>query len=90
MATFPILNDFVDTQELDNEWRNHALLNYNDFNLSIDLQAEQYWRKAFQIKNSAGKTLFKNLKVVMGFLLILPFSNASVGRLFSNLNHIKT
>ncbi|KAJ8939989.1 hypothetical protein NQ314_010929 [Rhamnusium bicolor] len=34
--------------------------------------------------------VYKNLKAVVSILLILPFSNASVERLFSDLNNVKT
>lgn len=64
-----------------------------DFSL-YDLQeigsAEDYWKKIFTLKNHADMPLFKNLKVVLGFLLVLPFSNVSVERTFSAVYNIKT
>lgn len=43
-----------------------------------------------EFKNAAGQLMFPNLKIVVSLLLVLPFSNASVERVFSNLNNIKT
>lgn len=90
LQIFSVLKEFVVPQELDNEWRQHALLDHNKLNLPVDLPAEDYWSKIFQLKNAANGEIFKNLKIVITFLLILPFSNASVERLFSDLNNIKT
>nr|XP_023029624.1 uncharacterized protein LOC111517647 [Leptinotarsa decemlineata] len=86
---FPFLNEYVDIQTLDNEWRQHALLDYQALNLSVS-SADQYWKTIFNLKNSADMPIFPNLKKVMSMLLILPFSNASVERIFSDLFNIKT
>jgi hypothetical protein len=71
---FPILKDVVNVQDVDNEWRQHALLNHN----ILDTDAGVYWQKNFELKNHAGMPLFPNLKLVFSLLLALPFSNASV------------
>lgn len=87
---FSFLNNFVHKQILDNEWRSHALLDHSSLGLNSTLPAEHYWTKVFELKNAGGTEIYPNLKVVMNFLLILPFSNASVERLFSDLNNVKT
>jgi len=63
---------------LDQEWRKLA---YS----SNDIMT--YWRKVFLLKNFLGKIYFPNICLM---ILILPFSNASVERLFSDLKNIKT
>ncbi|KAI4454200.1 hat family c-terminal dimerization region [Holotrichia oblita] len=78
---FPVLKDHLDAQALDNEWRRHALLNE---------YCEQYWKQIFKLKNDASVLLFPNLKKALSLLLVLPFSNASVERIFSDVFNIKT
>ena len=77
-------------QDLDNEWRCHALLNYKELQLDPSSNVEEYWPKVFSLKNNAGNQLFPNLKKAISLLVILPFSNARVERVFSNVNEIKT
>lgn len=85
---FPFVE--IDWQKLDNEWREHAFLDHNKFELFDTLDVETYWSKVFQIQNCTGELLFPNLCIVIKLLLILPFSNASVERVFSKLNITKT
>lgn len=54
------------------------------------MSVEEYWGAVFILKNSAGIEIFPKLKEVFSFLLVLPFSNASVERVFSALKQIKT
>lgn len=54
------------------------------------MSAQQYWSTVFKIKTATGENKFPNLKKVMAFLLVLPFSNASVERVFSELKLCKT
>lgn len=77
------MNDFVDRQEIDSEWKKHALLNYEELNLDNKKEASEYWEKVFEIKNATGQSAFPNLQKVIRLLLVLPFSNACVGRVFS-------
>lgn len=86
---FPILKEHVNIQQVDNEWKTHALLDFKNYDLNFE-NAEEYWLKIFSLKNSANMPIFANLKIVISFLLILPFSNATVERLFSKLNDIVT
>lgn len=89
LSQFPFISNFVDDQQLDNEWRQHALLDFNELQIQTD-DAEKYWRSVFSLKNTAGRPIFENLQIIIRFFLILPFSNVSVERLFSDLNLIKT
>lgn len=50
----------------------------------------KYWQKVFMMKTALGLPAFPNLNTVMKLLLILPFSNASVERVFSTLKNCKT
>lgn len=86
---FPYLKNVVNAQDLDNEWKRHAL-EYESYNLGDTHSAEDYWSKLFAFKNSVGYNIFPNLKVVINLLMILPFSNASVERVFSMLQLTKT
>jgi hypothetical protein len=90
LMQYPILKDFVDEQQLDNEWKQHALFDFKEFGLDKNHTAEKYWQDVFSLTNAAGIPMFKHLEVVMHYFLLLPFSNASVERLFSDLNNIKT
>lgn len=74
---------------MDNEWQRYAFLNFKELNLNIN-DSEQYWTAIFNLKNDADELLFPNLKKVITLLLVLPFSNASVERIFSNVFNIKT
>lgn len=87
--SFPVLKDHVDPQALDNEWKKHALLHFEDLHINIK-DCEQYWSEIFNLKNNADVLLFPNLKKTLSLLLVLPFSNASVERIFSNVFNIKT
>ncbi|KAG5876442.1 hypothetical protein JTB14_000526, partial [Gonioctena quinquepunctata] len=87
---FPQLKiKLTNLQDLDNEWRRHALLDFDDLNIGSIDDADSYWHVIFNLKNSAGIDLFPNLKQVIALLLILPFSNASVERVFSDLFNVK-
>lgn len=87
---FPMLKDTVDRQKLDSEWRDHKLLDHEAMGLSLNQDACKYWESVFDLKNAANIHLFPNLKMVINLLLVLPFSNACVERIFSKLNNIKT
>lgn len=87
---FPFLKNLIDPQALDNEWREHALLDFKDLGLDKNMSVASYWQKVFKLKNVANSTLFPNLETVISLLLILPYSNASVERVFSHVKNIKT
>lgn len=76
-------------QELDTEWRVLVLMDLEPLNINTNNIVE-FWRKVFLLKNSNGVTSFPNISIMMRLLLVLPCSNASVERLFSDLKNIKT
>lgn len=61
-------------------------------NLELDPSkpASVYWEKVFLQKSNAGEELFPNLKILMRFMLILPFSNVNVERPFGEVQLTKT
>jgi len=90
LQRFPVFKNYVDYQTVDNEWRKHAMLDFRSLELDNNNDPEIYWRKVFSLKNDANELIFPNLKKVFSLLLVLPFSNASVERIFSNVFNIKT
>lgn len=64
-------------------------MNFKELGLNSLSHADEYWKQVFEIRNGVGVPRFPNLKIVMQLLLILPFSDASVERIFSTLNNIK-
>ncbi|XP_063838163.1 uncharacterized protein LOC135087290 isoform X3 [Ostrinia nubilalis] len=78
----------VDLTELDKEWRNQSLLSDMDCNDSIDTVS--YWKKIFEKKNVDSRCKFVQLPILVNYFMSLPFSNAAVERLFSDLKNIKT
>lgn len=67
----------------------HALLDFKELHLSPEVPIEEYWKKILNMKNFDGEPLFPNFKKIILLLLVLPFSNASVERVFSQLKLIK-
>ena len=84
----PLLKEIADLQEVDKEWRDQSLCLNPKLNES--LTAEEYWQVVFQEKTAAGESAFPNLTKVVTTLLSLPYSNAAVERVFSQLKLIKT
>ncbi|KAJ8933433.1 hypothetical protein NQ314_013989 [Rhamnusium bicolor] len=84
---YKILSEFVSAQDLDKEWRDHAYLNHHEYQLDPSKEAAEYWKQVFTLKNAAG--ILKNLEYVIKFLLVLPFANASMERIFSTLKKHK-
>ncbi|CAH0721919.1 unnamed protein product, partial [Brenthis ino] len=90
LSRFSTLNTIIDEKALGREWREHALLEYEKYGLQSNLPAEEYWRKVFQLQKIAGGIMFPNLRKVFSLLFVLPFSNACVERVLSQLKLIKT
>ncbi|KAF9408115.1 hypothetical protein HW555_012089 [Spodoptera exigua] len=51
---------------------------------------EEYWNKILKMTDGTGEPMFPNLKEIIKVLLVLPFSNACVERVFSQLKLIKS
>lgn len=82
--TFSWMKDFAPLEAADLEWRRHVTLGGLD-----DIDVHEYWQKVFKAR-SGGEILFPNLIKIISALFSLPFSNAPVERLFSQLRLIKT
>lgn len=63
-------------------------MDYTSHGLDPTLPVAKYWEKLFFTTNRAGALLFGELKKVIRLLLVLPFSYASVERVFSAINNI--
>lgn len=83
----PHLEKVAKLQDVDQEWRDHALgLNLNDRQ-----SPNEYWQRVFNERSPTGRNRrFPNLVKVIKVLLSLPFSNVAAERLFSQLKLIKS
>ncbi|CAB4003218.1 zinc finger MYM-type 1-like [Paramuricea clavata] len=84
----PLLKEVADLQEVDKEWRDQSLSPNPKLNES--LTALEYWKVVFQEKTATGEPAFPNLIKLVKTVLSLPYSNAAVERVFSQLKLIKT
>lgn len=89
MKRFPNVKEDLNEVELQKEWKKHAFLDHNNLGLCQNLEVEEYWKQILKLKDMTGTEMFPNLKKIVGLLLVLPFSNASVERIFSRLKLIK-
>ena len=78
----PLLAQVADLQKVDQEWREHSL----NPKLNGDMSVQGYWQVVFKEKKTPDKLATPNLVQV---LLSLPFSNAAVERVFSQLKLVK-
>ena len=83
-------NIVTDTENLHKEWKKHAFLDFSELNMSPDLSVEEYWTKILKMTDGTGEPMFPTLKKIITLLLVLPFSNACVERVFSQLKLIKS
>ncbi|KAF9424289.1 hypothetical protein HW555_000428 [Spodoptera exigua] len=89
-SSCPRKNDKKLTKNLHKEWKKHAFLDFSELNMSPDLPVEEYWNKILKMTDGTGEPMFPNLKEIIKVLLVLPFSNACVERVFSQLKLIKS
>ncbi len=82
----PGLKDVADLKESDKEWREHAM----SPNMNGEMCCEEYWKAVFNEKNQGQQKVYPNLTKVVSTALSLPFSNAAVERVFSQLKLIKS
>ncbi|GBP78909.1 hypothetical protein EVAR_55948_1 [Eumeta japonica] len=59
LQRFPVLNNFVKVQNVDDEWRAHALLNFSEYDLNVNDTADIYWSKV--CSPELGKTVERML-----------------------------
>lgn len=81
----PYLDSVVAAQAADTEWREQAM----HPTLNETMSVYDYWKTLFQLKDGQGNVMFPNLRKIVSVLLSLPFSNAAVERVFSQLKLIK-
>lgn len=86
-ASFPTLLAEEALNKIDSEWR---LLRNTDMNLSADVNAEHFWKRVRDTKQGDGSPMFPVLSEFVGKLLCLPHSSATVERVFSQINLMKT
>ena len=82
----PGLKDVADLRQTDKEWWEHAM----SPNLSEEMCCEEYWKAVFNEKNQGQEKVYPNLTKVVSTALSLPFSNAAVERVFSQLKLVKS
>ena len=82
----PYLSKVLDTGMLDMEWRLHAL----EEKTSEDDFFDKYWLAIRDAKTPTGDAKFPNLIKFVAILSSLPFANAAVERVFSQLKLVKT
>ncbi len=87
-TTFPYLADVADLVSADLEWRKQSLEEPTE--LTPDESPTIFWRKRLNAKTMNGSLKYPNLRKVVISMMSLSFSNASVERVFSLLNLIKT
>lgn len=86
--TLPYLGDVANKAHADLEWRRQSL--EESAELTPDEPSHIFWQKRLNAKTTNGSFKYPNLRKVVACVMSLPFSNASVERLFSLLKLIKT
>lgn len=81
----PYLKGVVDLQQTDLEWRQLSMSS----SVSKSLDHSVFWQSVFEAKNIAGNAQYPQLSRMVSLLFSLPYSNAAVERLFSQLKLIK-
>lgn len=74
---------FEDLDDLENEW---SIMGLQQWPKSCLGNVITFWAEVNEKKNSAGQKIFPNISGLVLALLSLPFSNASVERIFSQMN----
>ena len=87
-SKFPYLASLADTAVVDAEWRKQALEESNE--IVADESSLQFWKRRIDARTLDERMKYSNLKKVIGCMISLPFSNAPVERLFSQLKLVKT
>lgn len=78
-------NVIEDMDELENEW---SSLTLDEWPQTSKANIVSFWAEVSEKKNSAGEKVYPNVTSLALALLSLPFSNASVERVFSRMNNI--
>ena len=86
-SKFPNIVPEADLNTTDNEWR---LLRNTELNVQSDISVWEFWKEVKSLKKGDGTPLFPLVGNFMTKLLCLPHSSASVERVFSQINLLKT
>lgn len=87
MSSFPTLVNDSQIQSIDSEWR---LLRNTELDTEDCSTPLKFWLSARDAKSGNGDPMFPNLSRLMLNLLCLPHSSATVERVFSAVNRLKT
>lgn len=87
VANFPNLVAETSINEIDSEWR---LLRNTELNVEMAGSAYTFWQNVANLKKGDNTPMFPLLANFMKRLLCLPHSSASVERVFSQVNLMKT
>lgn len=82
----PYLKNVIDINRLDMEWRQHAF----EEKANADVHWDEYWLAVRDAKTPTGEPRYPALISFVGILSSLPFANAAVERVFSQLKLVKT
>ena len=75
------------TSTLDVQWQMILTVEWKD---AKDVGTEDFWLTVLECTDAAGENVLSDLAKFALALLSLPFSNASVERMFSQMNLLKT
>lgn len=87
MAAFPSLVIDETVQTIDTEWR---LLQNTDIGTQLGITPAKFWIAVRDAKGGDNEPLFPHVSSFMPSLLSLPHSSATVERIFSAVNRMKT
>lgn len=89
LATFISQNE--DILEIEGLWRRLYQVNFSQF-FSDDILSNilTFWPAVYEFKDASGQQVFKKLAEVVLRFLSIPISNATVERVFSVMNIVKT
>ena len=80
-------SSFPDIDELENEWKS---ISYIQWPQECFKDIVSFWAEVNEYTNSSGEKKFPNISALALSLLSLPFSNASIERIFSQMNVVHT
>lgn len=87
LPVYLIDKEVINLAKVEKEWIN--ILNIK-WQLSENMTSEQFWIAVYEHKNAAGELAFENIAKLALSVLSLPLSNATVERIFSHMNVIKS
>lgn len=68
----------------------YQAVTYHPWTNKEDSQAEAFWVKVLNYKDSSGDQMFKELALFALSLLVMPLSNADIERVFSHMSLVKS